>query len=78
MKDIIEKINLLVESPVYGEKKGKQYLSYKKQIDSAKNKKELTILMDKFEKDLKKKLINNKEMVDLIDRTDLKAIKLGD
>ena len=78
MKDIIEKIDILVESPVYGEKKGKAYLNYKKQIDRTKDKRELTVLLIKFEKDLKKNLITNKEMIDLIDKTDLKAIKLGD
>jgi len=74
----LEKIDkLLIESPLYGKEKSKLWNKYKKDIVSAKDKKVLTKLMATIEKDTKSGKLTDSEMMDLIDKVDQKAIKLG-
>jgi len=75
-KDIVEKLDMILEGPMYAKKKGKVYMDFMKRIEGAKDKRSLTILMSEFEKSLKKKNINNDEFMDLIDKTDRKSMKM--
>lgn len=75
---LLERIDkLLIESPLYGKAKSKIWSKYKEEIVSAKNKKVLTKIMAKVEKDQKSGKITDAEMMDLIDKVDQKAVKLG-
>jgi hypothetical protein len=76
IKDIVEKLDMMLEGPMYAKEKGKVYMDFVKRIDGAKDKRALTILMTEFEKAMKKGSIVNNEFMDLIDKTDLKSTKL--
>ena len=75
-KDITEKIDMILEGPMYAKQKGKVYLDFTKRINGAKDKRALTILMSEFEKSMKKNNISNDEFIDLIDMVDKKSMKM--
>jgi len=75
-KDIVDKIDMILEGPMYAKKKGKVYMDFIKRINGAKDKRALTILMSEYEKAMKKNNISNDEFMDLIDVTDKKSLKL--
>ena len=75
-KDIVDKIDMILEGPMYAKKKGKVYMDFIKRINVAKDKRALTILMSEYEKAMKKNNISNDEFMDLIDVTDKKSLKL--
>jgi len=75
---LLEKIDkLLIESPLYGKAKSKLWKKYVEQIVSAKDKNALTKFLSSIEKDTKKGKLTDIEMMDLIDKVDQKAVKLG-
>jgi len=75
-KDIIDKLDMMLEGPMYAKQKGKVYLGFIKRINGAKDKRSLTILMTEFEKSMKKGSISNDEFMDLIDLIDKKSMKM--
>lgn len=75
-KDIVDKLDMIVEYAMYAKQKGKVYLDFIKRINGAKDKRALTILMSEFEKSMKKNDIGNDEFMDLIDLTDKKSMKM--
>jgi len=78
MNILLERIEkLLIESPLYGMEKSKLWKKYTADIVSAKDKKALTKLMASAEKDTRSRKLTDKEMMDLVDKIDLKAVKLG-
>jgi len=75
---LLERIDkILIESPMYGKMKSKLWMKYREEIVSAKDKKALTKLMAAIEKDTKNGKLIDKEMMDLIDKVDQKAVNLG-
>ena len=75
---LLEKIDkILIESPLYGKAKSKQWKKYIEKIVSVKDKKALTKILSTIEKDTKSGKLTDSEMMDLIDKIDQKAVKLG-
>ena len=75
---LLEKIDrILIESPLYGKAKSKLWKMYVDKIVDAKDKKVLTKILKTVEKDTKSGKLTDMEMMDLIDKVDQKAVKLG-
>lgn len=70
MKDILEKINLVLNEL---NKKEEIYLNFIKKINKAKDKKTLNDLLKKIKS--KKDSISNENLMDLIDKIDVKINK---
>lgn len=73
----IEKIDkFLIEGPMYGKQKSKLWKKYREEIFDAKNKRVLTKLMAKIEKDASIGNLLTAEMMDLVDKIDQKAVNM--
>lgn len=75
-KDIVKKLDMVLEYAMYAKQKSKVYMNFMKRINGAKDKRALTILMTEFEKSMKKNDISNDEFMDLIDIVDKKSMKM--
>lgn len=75
-KDIVEKLDMIVEYAMYAKQKSKVYMDFTKRVAGAKDKRALSILLSEFEKSMKKNKITNDEFMDLIDLTDKKSMKM--
>jgi hypothetical protein len=72
----IDKIMLESNPKIYGKEKSKPYLKMRQDIFDATSDEQLTLLMKEMEKMLKKKQLDQGELMDLIDKVDQKK-KLG-
>lgn len=75
-KNIVKKLDMILEYAMYAKQKSKVYIDFVKRINGAKDKRALTILMAEFEKSMKRNDIGNNEFMDLIDKVDKKSMKM--
>ncbi len=78
MKDITDRLDMyLQEGPLFGKLKSKAWKTWREKIVSAKDKKELGKHLQKISKEGESGKLTPAEVMDLVDKVDLKAMNLA-